>query len=178
MCVRDSEKLDQIQSHFDPTIFNSKYNEHNKYSVSLLTLPSYERVFNMKRPAGMALFGMVWLLRMRSEMKRCAKCRRECLRERQQQLELQRTPLSSATCFTIDTAAAMQSSETLVSPERSAPTTYCEVHGYNPAKKGMLMNVWPREVTYYSFVLIHSWGLDKCFNDNGNCALLGIKHRI
>ncbi|XP_074105517.1 uncharacterized protein LOC141531529 [Cotesia typhae] len=51
---------------------------------------------SMKQPASeyvlevaMALFGMVWLLRVRSEMRRCSKCRREELLTDQQQQQQQ-----------------------------------------------------------------------------------------
>lgn len=38
---------------------------HAEHAIYPVTMPD------------MALFGMVWLLRMRAEMRRCAKCRRE-----------------------------------------------------------------------------------------------------
>ncbi|XP_072379958.1 disks large 1 tumor suppressor protein isoform X3 [Diabrotica undecimpunctata] len=101
--------------------------------VSLLSLPCYEGLSTMRRPIGMALFGMVWLLRVRSEMKRCAKCRRE-LRERQLDQQ-QRTPASCSTFFTIDAPTVLPSTENLLTPERMGPTTYCEVHGFNPHKE-------------------------------------------
>lgn len=85
---------------------------------------------------GMALFGMVWLLRVRSEMKRCAKCRRQDVT--QQQLE---DRASTSTFFTIDTSPnlPLAPSTGTISPGHSlAPTTYCEVHGYNPRKEGKL----------------------------------------
>lgn len=79
-------------------------------------------------PLGMALFGMVWLLRVRSEMKRCAKCRRQ---ESTQAEE--RTPV---TFFTIDTPVSIPCPNTLSPSHTLAPTTYCEVHGFNPPKEG------------------------------------------
>lgn len=84
----------------------------------------YEQVSAM-RPLAMALFGMVWLLRVRSEMKRCAKCRRQAAQTEER--------TSVATFFTIDAPVAPQASD---SGGLMGPTTYCEVHGYNPPKEG------------------------------------------
>lgn len=82
----------------------------------------------------MALFGMVWLLRVRSEMKRCAKCRRQ---ELSQNVE-QRTSVPSF--FTIETTEPLHRTESVSTPGTlSAPTTYCEVHGYNPPKEGKVI---------------------------------------
>lgn len=92
----------------------------------------------------MALFGMVWLLRVRSEMRRCAKCRREQLQHQQQQQQQQQlqTPsiqgtlddrASQSTFFTIDTPGPAP----VPSPGHSlGPTTFCEVHGFMPPKEG------------------------------------------
>ncbi|XP_031338101.1 uncharacterized protein LOC116167008 [Photinus pyralis] len=79
-------------------------------------------------PYSMALFGMVWLLRVRSEMKRCAKCRRQELAQAED-----RAP--PATFFTIDTPNAVPCPDTVSPSHNLAPTTYCEVHGYNPPKE-------------------------------------------
>lgn len=69
--------------------------------------------------ATMALFGMVWLLRMRAEMRRCSKCRREG-----------HTPSdSTAPIFTVEGASV----------DPPAPGTYCEVHGYVPRKEGKVI---------------------------------------
>ncbi|XP_015840483.1 disks large 1 tumor suppressor protein isoform X6 [Tribolium castaneum] len=88
----------------------------------------YDQVCAMRRPtAGMALFGMVWLLRVRSEMKRCAKCRRQEVLHAEERA-------SASTFFTIDAPSAMPSTGT-ASPGPLAPTTYCEVHGYNLPKE-------------------------------------------
>ncbi|XP_044258200.1 disks large 1 tumor suppressor protein isoform X5 [Tribolium madens] len=88
----------------------------------------YDQVSAMRRPtAGMALFGMVWLLRVRSEMKRCAKCRRQEIVHAEERA-------SASTFFTIDAPSAMPSTGT-ASPGPLAPTTYCEVHGYNLPKE-------------------------------------------
>lgn len=82
----------------------------------------------------MALFGMVWLLRVRSEMRRCAKCRRVASREAGAQ-----TPgdaASQSTFFTI-TDTVTQQTQTATSPGHSlGPTTFCEVHGFMPPKDG------------------------------------------
>nr|CAH7768528.1 unnamed protein product [Callosobruchus chinensis] len=90
---------------------------------------------------GMALFGMVWLLRVRSEMKRCAKCRkdRQEWMERQSQQRQQRTPASCSTFFTIDApppGVDTMAVATVTDADILGPTTYCEVHGYNPPKEG------------------------------------------
>lgn len=75
----------------------------------------------MTRPSfKMALFGMIWLLRVRSEIKRCAKCRRDCSKE----------TFPCSTYFSVDPAQ-----NATVSPT-TGPTTYCEVHGYNPPEEG------------------------------------------
>lgn len=80
----------------------------------------------------MALFGMVWLLRVRSEMKRCTKCRRQDIAQLEEKA-------SAATFFTIDTNVPHTTGADLNSPGHLlAPTTYCEVHGYNPRKEGKL----------------------------------------
>ncbi|XP_068910812.1 disks large 1 tumor suppressor protein isoform X7 [Tenebrio molitor] len=90
--------------------------------------PGYDQVCAMRRPtAGMALFGMVWLLRVRSEMKRCAKCRRQEIVHTEERA-------SASTFFTIDAPSAMPSTGT-ASPGPLAPTTYCEVHGYSLPKE-------------------------------------------
>lgn len=81
----------------------------------------------------MALFGMVWLLRVRSEMKRCAKCRRQELSHTEERT-------SVPNFFTIDTTGPLHGAESVTTLGTvSAPTTYCEVHGYNPPKEGKLL---------------------------------------
>lgn len=82
----------------------------------------------------MALFGLVWLLRLRSEMKRCAKCRRRELAQQAQE----RTSVPSF--YTIDTTGPLHGAASVSTPgTSSAPTTYCEVHGYNPRKEGKML---------------------------------------
>jgi hypothetical protein len=87
----------------------------------------------------MALFGMVWLLRVRAEMRRCAKCRREEMQQKQQQQQQQQQQHQQR-------QESLQSSEDHISTS-SATTfytldtpgpggTYCEVHGYVPPKEG------------------------------------------
>lgn len=83
----------------------------------------------------MALFGMVWLLRVRSEMKRCAKCRRQA---EQSGTPAQTDAASQSTFFTITEAAGTGVTST-PSPGHSlgpGPTTFCEVHGFMPPKDG------------------------------------------
>lgn len=96
------------------------------------------QLFAMRLSDEMALFGMVWLLRVRSEMKRCAKCRRQDLTT--QMIE---DRASTSTFFTIDTTTPniqLQQPLDTISPGHSlAPTTYCEVHGYNPRKEGKFL---------------------------------------
>lgn len=91
-------------------------------------------VFAMRLSDGMALFGMVWLLRVRSEMKRCAKCRRQDVAQLEERA-------STSTFFTIDTSPNVTIPPPgTISPGHSlAPTTYCEVHGYNPRKEGKVL---------------------------------------
>lgn len=87
----------------------------------------------------MALFGMVWLLRMRAEMRRCAKCRREEARWRREESASSAPDAASAPIFTVDSAQLGAS----VAPH-PAPGSYCEVHGFVPRKEG-------KKVTIYSF---------------------------
>ncbi|XP_048526145.1 disks large 1 tumor suppressor protein isoform X5 [Dendroctonus ponderosae] len=70
----------------------------------------------------MALFGMVWLLRVRAEMKRCAKC------QRRNERTSQRSVSRATTFFTIDGAVTPN----LIAPSVPATesTTFCEVHGF------------------------------------------------
>lgn len=90
------------------------------------------------RPPEMALFGMVWLLRVRSEMKRCAKCSR---RQQQQELLQAEERTFVPTFFTIDTPGPLHNIENAETSPGTvlAPTTYCEVHGYNPPKEGKVI---------------------------------------
>ncbi|XP_011705052.1 PREDICTED: disks large 1 tumor suppressor protein isoform X7 [Wasmannia auropunctata] len=127
---------------------------------------------SMKHPSrsaglevAMALFGMVWLLRVRSEMRRCSKCRHEEMlaqqqQQHQQQVQLQqqqqqqqhhhhhhqhhqqqRTPLSQATSLlqTMSDDGVSSSANTLFTldtPGAAGPAgSYCEVHGYVQAKE-------------------------------------------
>ncbi|XP_076251236.1 MAGUK family member discs large 1 isoform X2 [Rhynchophorus ferrugineus] len=85
----------------------------------------------MTRPtADMALFGMVWLLRVRAEMKRCAKCQRR-------EARMNERPASRATTFfTIEGAATPLGDQSSVrTPVVEPPTTFCEVHGYVAPKE-------------------------------------------
>lgn len=89
----------------------------------------------------MALFGMVWLLRVRSEMKRCAKCRRQEITQAEDRV-------STTTFFTIDTNIPATTQTTNTSPGHAlAPTTYCEVHGFNPRNEGK----YPKKEKKYVF---------------------------
>lgn len=98
----------------------------------LIRTVGYERVSAMRPPSEMALFGMVWLLRVRAEMKRCAKCRRQDLTQNDERTS------SVTTFFTIDAPAPLSAAETAASANVLTPTTYCEVHGYNPRKEGKI----------------------------------------
>ncbi|XP_045483674.1 disks large 1 tumor suppressor protein isoform X4 [Harmonia axyridis] len=88
----------------------------------------------MRQPVGMALFGMVWLLRVRSEMKRCAKCKRQQQHQQRPNLGLD-DGASAATFFTIDAPTTATSLNTPSPGHSLAHTTYCEVHGYNLPKE-------------------------------------------
>lgn len=85
----------------------------------------------------MALFGMVWLLRVRAEMKRCAKCRRQEMLAAAQATSDERAA-SQSTFFTIDASLPPLDAELASGSGQHAhgPTTYCEVHGFNPPKEG------------------------------------------
>ncbi|KAG8268785.1 hypothetical protein J6590_017030 [Homalodisca vitripennis] len=83
----------------------------------------------------MALFGMVWLLRMRAEMRRCAKCRREEARWLQENAQEDRhdaaAAAASAPIFTVESAQVDTSSAPPPPPPAPrTPRTFCEVHGY------------------------------------------------
>lgn len=97
----------------------------------------HDQVSTMRQPVGMALFGMVWLLRVRSEMKRCTKCKRQQHHQRNN-FGLD-DGASTATFFTIDAPTAVTTLNTPSPGHSLAPTTYCEVHGYNLPKEG---EVW------------------------------------
>lgn len=95
----------------------------------------HDQVSTMRQPVGMALFGMVWLLRVRSEMKRCAKCKRQQQHQQRPNLGLD-DGASAATFFTIDAPTTATSLNTPSPGHSLAHTTYCEVHGYNLPKEG------------------------------------------
>lgn len=114
--------------------------------------------------AEMALFGMVWLLRVKAEMRRCAKCKREELlklqneREelrsqkpiRQHQQETRPQTLHRSVEQQTEGAAALVQPElsqdcislpmTQTAFYTSDPSefegTFCEIHGYIPPKEG------------------------------------------
>ncbi|XP_050465838.1 disks large 1 tumor suppressor protein isoform X8 [Cataglyphis hispanica] len=121
---------------------------------------------SMKHPSrsvglevAMALFGMVWLLRVRSEMRRCSKCRHEEMLAQQQQQHQQQVQqqhhhhhhhhqhhqqqrtLSQATSLlqTMSDDGVSSSANTLFTldtPGAAGPAgSYCEVHGYVQAKE-------------------------------------------
>ncbi|XP_054267348.1 uncharacterized protein LOC128989480 [Macrosteles quadrilineatus] len=79
----------------------------------------------------MALFGMVWLLRMRAEVRRCAKCRREEARWLQENAKPPGEPhdAAAAPIFTVE-RAQMSSAPPPPPPAPRTPRTFCEVHGY------------------------------------------------
>ncbi|XP_076249611.1 MAGUK family member discs large 1 isoform X7 [Calliopsis andreniformis] len=123
---------------------------------------------SMKHPSrspgleiAMALFGMVWLLRVRSEMRRCSKCRHEEIlaaqqqQQQQQQQQLQQQQqhhhlhhhthhqqrtLSQATSLLQTPDDGVSSSAntlfTLDTPGAAGSAgSYCEVHGFVQAKE-------------------------------------------
>lgn len=114
----------------------------------------------------MALFGMVWLLRVRSEMRRCSKCRREELlvaqqqntnrrnEQHQQQSQHQQQRPHHQHCTASQTTSLIHTSEdgltmssantlfTLDTPGASGPAgSYCEVHGYVAPKEGIISSL-------------------------------------
>ncbi|CAG9857150.1 unnamed protein product [Phyllotreta striolata] len=122
MCLRDSKASSSVKRYGAPS---------PRHVASPPT---------MTRPIGMALFGMVWLLRVRSEMKRCAKCRREC--DKDGRRRLQRTPASCSTFFTIDVSNDGDGDAATTIDRSIGPGTYCEVHGFNPPKDGKWCAIW------------------------------------
>lgn len=110
----------------------------SKRDIMMTMLLSTEE-FSIK----MALFGMVWLLRVRAEMRRCAKCRREELQHKQQQQQqqqqiqqkqLQQRQESLQSSYDHVSASSAATFYTLDTPGPGG--TYCEVHGYVPPKEG------------------------------------------
>ncbi|XP_063244259.1 disks large 1 tumor suppressor protein [Bacillus rossius redtenbacheri] len=93
----------------------------------------------------MALFGMVWLLRVRAEMRRCAKCRRDEMRQQQQQqlqLQLQqqeaaggRPPARDLSRDDLASTSTVATVYTVDTPGPAPVGTFCEVHGYVPPKR-------------------------------------------
>lgn len=84
----------------------------------------------------MALFGMVWLLRVRAEMRRCAKCRREEMQQKQQQQQ-QQLQLRQESLQSSEDHMSASSASTFYTVDTAGPGgTYCEVHGYVPPKEG------------------------------------------
>jgi len=87
----------------------------------------------------MALFGMVWLLRVRAEMRRCAKCRREEMQQKQQhqQQQQQQQQQRQESLQSSDDHLSASSAATFYTLDTPGPGgTYCEVHGYVPPKEG------------------------------------------
>nr|XP_034186590.1 disks large 1 tumor suppressor protein isoform X3 [Osmia lignaria] len=124
---------------------------------------------SMKHPSrspgleiAMALFGMVWLLRVRSEMRRCSKCRHEEIlaaqqqqqQQQQQQLQQQqqqhhhlhhhshhqqRTVSQTTSLLQTPDDAVSSSANTLFTLDTPGAAgsagSYCEVHGFVQAKE-------------------------------------------
>lgn len=96
----------------------------------------------------MALFGMVWLLRVRSEMRRCSKCKRDEMLTQQhsqhghQQQHHQHNRPTSSLLQTPEDGLTMSSANTLFTldtPGATGPAgSYCEVHGYVAPKEGIV----------------------------------------
>lgn len=79
---------------------------------------------SMKHPSrspgleiAMALFGMVWLLRVRSEMRRCSKCRHE-------EIDPCGPAAATATAATADAAAATAATAAPSSPPSASSATH------------------------------------------------------
>lgn len=79
----------------------------------------------------MALFGMVWLLRVRAEMRRCAKCRREAAQRedaavapRRQRSVEQQTDASFSGCI-----VQSRSADDILSPATTTTSFYCPEPG-------------------------------------------------
>uniref|UniRef100_A0A8D8Q7U4 Uncharacterized protein n=1 Tax=Cacopsylla melanoneura TaxID=428564 RepID=A0A8D8Q7U4_9HEMI len=79
----------------------------------------------------MALFGMVWLLRLRSELRQCSQCRSDA-HQRAHHRNNMMPGSSNAPIFTVDGSAH---------PAVGPDLTFCQVHGYvsHPSKEGK----WP-----------------------------------
>lgn len=93
----------------------------------------------------MALFGMVWLLRVRAEMRRCAKCRREEARWLQERHDAGTSGAAAAApIFTVESAVKVDASTSPPppppAPRTPRPRTFCEVHGYR-RKEGIRLTL-------------------------------------
>lgn len=106
----------------------------------------------------MALFGMVWLLRVRAEMRKCAKCRREEARwlQQQQPPEEAELPVAAPPIFTVESAAQVDNTAPPPPPPKPKtprPRTFCEVHGYRQKRGNIISN------NYFSlyFVWVRSY---------------------
>ncbi|XP_043480332.1 disks large 1 tumor suppressor protein isoform X3 [Leptopilina heterotoma] len=130
-------------------IIDGTWGLDERHSASMKD-PSKETVSEV----AMALFGMVWLLRVRSEMRRCSKCRREEFLNAQQQQQQQQQQqvqqhhhhhqhhhqraLSQTTLHTPEDGVSSSANTlfTLDTPGSTGITgSYCEVHGYVPPKE-------------------------------------------
>ncbi|XP_034937867.1 disks large homolog 4 isoform X4 [Chelonus insularis] len=109
---------------------------------------------SMKHPSSvfilevaMALFGMFWMSRVRSEIRRCSKYRHDEMSNNQHQSHQQsyqqdnpcrRLSQGTSLLHTPDDGITMSSANTLFTldtPGTTAPSGYCEVHGYIAPKK-------------------------------------------
>ena len=105
----------------------------------------------------MALFGMVWLLRVRAEMRRCAKCRREEMQQKQQQQQQhqqqqqqQQQQQKQESLQSSEDHMSASSAATFYTLDTPGPGgTYCEVHGYVPPKEGKFI------IFLFSYKFLH-----------------------
>ncbi|XP_030757882.1 disks large 1 tumor suppressor protein isoform X4 [Sitophilus oryzae] len=126
MCIR--ERLQSSPDHMTHLFAPSIATTRGRHERRLVTMTSAASAI------GMALFGMVWLLRVRAEMKRCAKCQR---REAARAASGRQATSRATSFFTIEGAATPTSGQgTLRTPVvEPPPTTFCEVHGYVAPKE-------------------------------------------
>lgn len=93
--------------------------------------------------AHMALFGMVWLLRLRSELRQSSHCHK-CSRARHELHHRNLPGSSNAPIFTVDTSSH---------PGDGPDLAFCQVHGYvshHPSKEGKCQLTMK---TYYHFII-------------------------
>lgn len=108
--------------------------------------------------AAMALFGMVWMMRVRSEINRCSKCHQDDLQINNYQHQYQQfndfcrkknlpqTPEEEEEKEEDEFKMSANNSVFTVDSPTALPNSYCEVHGYITLKEGT--NIEATDITF------------------------------